>query len=250
MSMNNIIICLHHIVHPCSCRTKHKKASVESDNVIEMQESLHEQASTEGSLTARRRWKKAGKLYLDQIAQTRNASMDRIEIETPFSAASRMDSIQEGLSSAEPVPITPKYIRTLDKIQERQKRLARQVSTTVEAMKSIEESVVGRILQHPNNTLYTHSDAMKLYNDHLTSSIEAITKHHRPPRRSTVGDISRIRPVSIAKIRAVASLRLQETSSSPVVEQNTAQAIAEAEKHDELPSIVLVPPSIAISTPS
>ena len=207
--------------------------------MIEMQESLHEQASAEGSLTARRRWKKAGEICLDQIAQTRNASMNRLEIETPLSAASRMDSIQEGLSSAEPVPITPKYIRTLDKIQERQKRLARQVSTTVEAMKSIEESVVGRILQHPS-TRYTHYDAMKLYNDDLTSSIDAITKHHRPPRRSTVGDISRIRPVPIAKIRAVASLRLQETSNPSAVEQNgMPQIVAETENQNDLPCVVI-----------
>lgn len=192
------------------CRNKVKRAEVEAGNLMIM-EPLSQDASAKGSLTATRRWKTAGNTCLQQIAQNRNASLDQVVFRSPFSDDDPSDAIPEGITEiGEPAPLKPKYLRTISNIQERQTRLARQVSTTVEFMRSIEESIVGKILQHPDNPRYTYHDAMKLYHDDTTPSIETVIKHPRPPRRSTVGVVSGIRPVPIKKIRENVSLRLHK----------------------------------------
>ena len=207
------------------CRNKRSKSTADE---IEMQP-VGEQVSAQGSLTARQRWKTAGKMCLEQIAQNRDASLDQKRFTSPFF---------DNPAIVEPVPLKPKYERVISNIQERQKRLARQVSTTVEAMKGIEESVVGRILQQPDNPRYTYHDAIQLYKDDLTHSIETVTEHPRPPRRRTIADASSTRPVRITKLREIASLRVQEKP------QNMSEV--EAETVVQKPNKLVLPTTLEV----
>lgn len=185
--------------HKRTKRFKTERPEILSNNVAIELEPLGDETNIQGSSTARRRWKTAGKIFLEQVAQNKSASLDQMKFTSPFSEDTRTNTIPEGSVTGEAVPLKPKYLRTISKIQERQKRLARQVSTTVEVLKSIEESVVTKILQNPDNPRHTYIDATKIYQDELTQSITTGVKYHRPPRRSTVGDIPR--PVKIASLR-------------------------------------------------